>query len=85
MIPLAVETYELASAKLTADKAPGWIENGIMITGYSGTETTVTIPEKIDGKYVTGIASGAFVNCTEMQTLVLSRRIPASVLLLVQT
>lgn len=59
----------------TADKAPGWVENGIMITGYSGTDTTVTIPEKIDGKIVTGIASGAFVNCTEMQTLVLSRRI----------
>ncbi|MBQ8720396.1 MAG: leucine-rich repeat protein [Clostridia bacterium] len=59
----------------SADRAPGWVEVGIKITGYSGTESTVTIPEKIDGKYVTCIGSGAFVNCTEMETLVLTRKI----------
>ena len=34
--------------------------NGITITGYLGTEDTVTVPGKIDGQTVTTIAAGAF-------------------------
>ena len=54
--------------------APHWVANGIVITGYNGNDSTVVIPEKIDGKTVTAIASGAFVN-KQMSTLVLNRRI----------
>lgn len=32
------------------------------ITGYKGTDTTVVIPERIEGIYVTSIASEAFLN-----------------------
>ncbi len=53
-------------------KAPHWVENGIVITSYTGNDKTVTVPEKIDGKYVTAIASGAFTD-KQLETLVLSR------------
>ncbi len=36
----------------------------LTITGYSGTDATVVIPEKIGGVPVTGIAAGAFVSET---------------------
>lgn len=51
-----------------------WAENGIVITAYNGNSTDVTVPEKIDGKYVTAIAAGAFTD-KRVETLVLSRRI----------
>ena len=57
-----------------AATAPHWVANGIVITGYNGNDSTVVIPEKIDGKTVTAIASGAFVD-RAMSTLVMSRRI----------
>ena len=57
-----------------AATAPHWVADGIVITGYNGNDSTVVIPEKIDGKTVTAIASGAFVN-RSMSTLVMSRRI----------
>ena len=57
-----------------ATTAPHWVANGIIITGYNGNDSTVVIPEKIDGKTVTAIASGAFVD-RAMSTLVMSRRI----------
>ena len=53
---------------------PGWIDDGIMITGYSGDAQTVTIPEKIDGKYVIAIGQGAFKN-KSLKTLVMGRRV----------
>ncbi|MBQ8879726.1 MAG: leucine-rich repeat protein [Clostridia bacterium] len=53
-------------------RAPHWTENGIVITSYTGDDTTVTIPETIEGKRVTAIASGAFTN-KKVETLVLSR------------
>ena len=70
-------TYESISipypfAKATT--APHWVADGIVITGYNGSDDTVVVPEKIDGKTVTAIASGAFVN-ENMTTLVLSRRV----------
>ena len=71
-------TYESFSypfpAGVNASKAPHWVENGVIITSYEGDDTTVTIPEKLDGKYVIAIKSGAFVN-KSLQTLVLNRRI----------
>ena len=54
--------------------APHWVEEGIVITSYNGGDSMVVVPEKIDGKYVTAIASGAFSG-SNMETLVLSRRI----------
>ncbi len=51
-----------------------WLEEGIVITAYNGNDKTVTVPEKIDGKYVTAIAENAFVG-KSVETLVLSRRI----------
>ena len=61
-------------AGVNAAKAPHWVKDGVIITSYLGDELTVVIPEKIDGKYVTAIAEGAFVN-KRVKTLVLNRRI----------
>lgn len=55
-------------------KAPHWEKYGVMITNYLGNDTTVVIPEKIGGKYVTAIAEGAFRN-KDIETLVMGRRI----------
>ena len=59
---------------VTPEKAPDWIEDGIIITGYSGNESKIVIPERIGTKYVIGIAEGAFKNLG-VETLVLSRRL----------
>ncbi len=55
-------------------KAPHWASDGIMITAYNGNDDQVVIPESINGKAVTAIASGAFVN-KDLTTLVMGRRI----------
>ena len=59
---------------VTPDKAPHWVEDGIIITGYCGNESKIVIPEKIGTKCVIGIAEGAFKNLS-VETLVLSRRL----------
>ena len=42
-----------------------WIEEGESVTliGYRGSDAVVAIPAELDGKPVTKIAAGAFVNC----------------------
>ncbi len=40
---------------------------GVRITGYFGNETDLTIPNKIDGKSVTGIGTKAFSYCTSIK------------------
>ena len=57
---------------VTAARAPHWDLNGIEITAYNGDDREIVIPEKIDGKTVTSIAQGAFVN-KSVETLILSR------------
>ena len=37
--------------------------NGILITGYNGTATTVTVPAYINGQKVVGLGSHVFYNC----------------------
>jgi hypothetical protein len=54
------------------DYSPDWHTNGVIITKYNGNEKKVTIPEKIDGKYVIAIAEDAFV-AKDVETLVMSR------------
>ena len=44
-------------------------ENGVYITGYSGSEAHVWIPGELDGKPVTGISDGAFRGNTSIVTL----------------
>lgn len=39
-------------------------EDTVTITGYRGNAEILVIPEMIDGKYVTAIASGAFSDCS---------------------
>ena len=70
-------TYESISIPYPFTKsqtAPHWVEDGIVITGYNGNDSMVVVPEEIDGKTVTAIASGAFIS-RDMTTLVLSRRL----------
>lgn len=55
-------------------RAAHWKENGVIITSYNDNSEKVVIPEKINGKYVTGIASGAFTD-KDMKTLVLPKTI----------
>ena len=71
-------TYESVHISYPFSKsatAPHWVEDGIVITSYTGGDSTVVIPERIDGKTVIAIATGAFENRTAMTTLVLNRRI----------
>ena len=59
-------------AKVSKSTAPDWQENGVIITKYNGDAETVTIPEKIGGKYVIAIGEGAFTG-KSMKTLVMGR------------
>ena len=59
-------------ASISAANAPAWKENGVIITKYKGDDTTVTIPEKIGGKYVIAIGEGAFTH-KAVKTLVMSK------------
>lgn len=67
-------TYEDFSypAPVKISNIPHWHESGVMITAYLGDADTVVVPEKIDGKYVTGIAKDAFTD-KSMTTLVLPK------------
>ena len=64
------------SRPVSADKAPHWVERGIIITGYEGDDTTVVIPDTIDGYTVTAIAEGAIAG-KRVQTLIMGRSIIA--------
>ena len=60
--------------------ADGWSyetnSNGTLtITGYSGTETKVTVPATIDGKSVSGIGYGAFLNNRALEEMTVSEGI----------
>ena len=55
-----------------ASRIPHWHENGVMITSYAGDADCVVVPEKLGGKFVTGIKAGAFKD-KNMTTLVLPR------------
>ncbi len=69
-------TYESYEYKRPVKEqyAPDWIEKGIIITGYSGNDECLVIPEEINGEKVIAIAAGAFKN-KSFKTLVLNRRI----------
>jgi len=55
------EPYTMAlPSGIKKTNAPDWVTDGIMITGYTGDAKTVAIPEKIDGKTVIAVKSGAF-------------------------
>ena len=71
----AVRDFEYAMPSgVTTAKAPHWERSGVIITEYLGNATTVVIPEKIGGRFVTAIAAGAFEN-KDIETLVMGRRI----------
>ena len=59
---------------VTEAYAPHWVEEGIKITGYCGSDKTVVIPDMIDGKQVIALGTGAF-NYLDMETLVMGRHI----------
>ncbi len=76
--PASDFTYEDVHYSLpdgvTYAKAPHWNTDGVKITGYSGDAEKIVIPETIDGKAVTAIGSGAFVN-KSVSELVLSKNL----------
>lgn len=41
----------------------------ILISGYSGTNTDIVIPDKINGYKVIGISYGAFENCSQIESI----------------
>ena len=45
------------------------------ITGYTGSDATVSIPESIDGYTVTGIESNAFANCTTIKNITIPENV----------
>ena len=62
--------YSLAWADPSAFTYTG--EETLVITGYHGNGEMLVIPERIDGREVTAIASGAFENCAA-ETVVLPK------------
>ena len=48
---------------------------GVSITKYKGTAETVAIPEKIGGKTVTKIASGAFLNNSNVKKVIVPKTV----------
>lgn len=50
-------------------------EGGLTITGYTGTETDVVIPNKIDNKEVTRIDDYAFANCTSLKSITIPKSV----------
>jgi len=69
-------TYKTYTMKfpdgIKEENAPDWKTDGVIITGYTGDESTVAIPETIDGKTVIAIQSGAFKN-KSFKTLLMPR------------
>lgn len=57
---------------IKASNAPDWNEKGVIITGYTGSDKTVAIPETLGGKPVIAIKAGAFKN-KEFTTLYFPR------------
>ena len=57
-----------------AEYMPAWNEHGLIIKSYTGSAKTLVIPEYINGKPVTEIAAGAFVNC-DFETLIIPKTI----------
>lgn len=41
----------------------GYIDDGIVIEGYNGSDIKVVVPQEIEGKNVVNISEGAFSNC----------------------
>jgi len=69
------EDFSLALPdKVTAEKAPHWVSEGVIIKGYTGDAKEVVIPEKIGGKTVIAIGEGAFTN-KSLETLVMGKNI----------
>ena len=63
-----------------AQTADGWSyetksDGTLTITGYSGTEKKVTVPATIDGKSVSGIGYGAFLNNRALEEMTVSEGI----------
>ena len=46
-------------------------DNGVDITKYKGKDSSVVIPEKIDGKPVVSIGYGAFRGCSGLRRITL--------------
>ncbi|MBQ7332813.1 MAG: leucine-rich repeat protein [Clostridia bacterium] len=57
-----------------SEYAPDWQREGVIITGYSGADRELVIPETLGGKYVIAIAAGAVKNAPA-ESLVLNKRI----------
>ena len=49
--------------------------NGMVIINYKGTSTSITIPDKIDGKMVTGITASAFLKSANLKSIVIPKGI----------
>ena len=54
----------------------GGVES-ITITGYTGSNTSITIPETINGIKVTAIANSAFLGCTSLASIVIPESVTA--------
>lgn len=79
MIALSIVIGVWFSAPISAfaiDSASGeWsydVEDGfIIITGYSGEDTELTIPSEIDGYKVSGVGAYAFAYCSNLKSLII--------------
>ncbi len=50
-------------------------ENGLMLVKYQGKKTSVSIPNMVDGKFVTAIGANAFADCPDLQSLTITNYI----------
>ena len=69
---MAVICAVCASAQTYGDFEYGVLDDGtVEITDYNGSAEKVDIPEKIDGKSVTGIGGAAFYDCTSITSVII--------------
>ena len=70
-------SVDSAAAKWVKQNLTGdysYTDEGI-ITGYTGNDTTIVIPEKIDGITITGIGDSAFSCCHELKSVTIQSNI----------
>lgn len=70
-VPDGAVTLYAQWAKWSAGEDFAWehTEDGAAITGYCGADTTVVIPEQLDGRPVIAVEEGAFSGCAAAQVI----------------
>lgn len=77
VLAILVALTSLSLIAVYAEEIPAGLEYDIsdgeaVIIGYTGTASEITIPKTINGNHVTSINAGAFEDCTNLISVVIS-------------